>query len=350
MKSFYKHFIEDYFIEINNNQKKRDDLFGSKMSKKELLRYYYEIFFDWLTSKLTKNKVKSFLFNKDNYFMNNLSKFEDTYNILQDDRSKEQYVKYIVFKSLNSPTRRLNVNIKNYSEEILKIEKLKKNEGYYDLTSLGFDIKWRYGSLAAVVNFIDEQYSYNKKVETKKDDIVIDCGGATGDTALYFAGKGAKKVYVVEFIQSSIKKMIEEIEVNAHFKNNIKIVDKPLWNKSNIKLSYEDFGNASIIGKEGLYSKEVISITIDDLVKENNIPKVDFIKMDIEGAEITALEGASNTIKKDKPKLAICVYHKNDDLVKIPALIRNLNPNYKFYFDYYTDIGWESVIYAIDEN
>ena len=91
-------------------------------------------------------------------------------------------------------------------------------------------------------------------------------------------------------------------------------------------------------------------MSIDDLVIKKKLSKVDFIKMDIEGAEVPALNGAINTIKKYKPKLAICAYHKRDDLITITNLILKINPKYKLYFDYYTDIGWEAVLYAIDDD
>ena len=116
----------------------------------------------------------------------------------------------------------------------------------------------------------------------------------------------------------------------------------------NIKLSYLDNGNASRVGDEGKYPNTVSTTSIDETVDKAGIHKVDFIKMDIEGAELSALMGAKNTIKKFKPNLAICVYHKKDDLIEIPKYIKSINPGYDLYFNYYTDIGWEAVIYAVN--
>ena len=59
------------------------------------------------------------------------------------------------------------------------------------------------------------------------------------------------------------------------------------------------------------------------------------IKMDIEGAEEKALLGCQKQIIKNKPKLLISVYHNHEDLWKIPRMISNMNPNYKFYLRYY---------------
>ena len=72
--------------------------------------------------------------------------------------------------------------------------------------------------------------------------------------------------------------------------------------------------------------------------------------MDIEGAELSALKGAADTIRKHKPKLAISVYHKPDDLALIPVYIQSLNENYRLYLDYYTIFGDEIILYAIDEH
>lgn len=81
------------------------------------------------------------------------------------------------------------------------------------------------------------------------------------------------------------------------------------------------------------------------LVKRNE--KVTFIKMDIEGAELETLKGASRLIAEQKPKLAVCVYHKPEDIFTIPEYLRTLNPDYKFYLRYYTFAEWDTVLYAI---
>ena len=85
---------------------------------------------------------------------------------------------------------------------------------------------------------------------------------------------------------------------------------------------------------------------IDTLVNHGIIERVDFIKMDIEGSEYDALKGAVSTIKKFQPKLAISLYHINDDFHRIPILLKNCNPNYKFRLGHYTIHGEETVLYA----
>ena len=69
--------------------------------------------------------------------------------------------------------------------------------------------------------------------------------------------------------------------------------------------------------------------------------------MDIEGAEVNALLGAEENIKKQKPKLAICVYHKPEHLWKIPLYIKKIVPDYKLYIRHHTNQEYETVCYAV---
>lgn len=84
--------------------------------------------------------------------------------------------------------------------------------------------------------------------------------------------------------------------------------------------------------------------TIDNVLAGG---KVTFIKMDIEGTELASLKGAAKTIRKYKPKLAICIYHKKEDLWEIQDYISRLVPEYKFYMRAYEDTATELVLYAI---
>ena len=69
--------------------------------------------------------------------------------------------------------------------------------------------------------------------------------------------------------------------------------------------------------------------------------------MDIEGSELKALLGAKELLEKQKPKLAICIYHLYNDLWEIPLLIKNINPSYKLYMGHHSQNLFETVIYAI---
>ena len=88
--------------------------------------------------------------------------------------------------------------------------------------------------------------------------------------------------------------------------------------------------------------------SIDDIVKNN---RVDFIKMDIEGAELNALKGAAKTIVRDHPILAVCVYHKREDLLEIPNYIHSLYEGYKFYIRAYGGpYSIEIVLFCVAES
>ena len=72
-----------------------------------------------------------------------------------------------------------------------------------------------------------------------------------------------------------------------------------------------------------------------------------FIKMDVEGSEIDALIGAQNIIRKELPILAICAYHRQDHMWRIPSLIHSFSDQYCFFLRPHLSEGWDLVCYAI---
>ena len=121
-----------------------------------------------------------------------------------------------------------------------------------------------------------------------------------------------------------------------------------VWSESNKNVYYMDQGPGSTVKFEKFdgYQGVCKSLSIDDLVQKENMSKVDFIKMDIEGAEPKALLGAINTIKRFKPKLAISIYHNLNDYSQIATWIDNLRQGYRFYIRHYTIHAEETVLYA----
>ena len=96
-----------------------------------------------------------------------------------------------------------------------------------------------------------------------------------------------------------------------------------------ISSSEEMVGSASFVFTGQGTNTSVECVTLDDWVKENNIPRVDFIKADIEGSERDLLAGAGETLRRFKPRLAICTYHLPDDPHVLECLIKEAVPEYK---------------------
>jgi len=94
-------------------------------------------------------------------------------------------------------------------------------------------------------------------------------------------------------------------------------------------------------------SVEVESVPLDSVLSDFVST---YIKMDIEGAELDALIGARCIIERECPVLAVCVYHQQDHLWRIPSLIRSLSSRYRFFLRAHNEEGWELVCYAVPVN
>ena len=100
MENFYREFFERYFIEVKNPVLSYHSEFRQKITIGQKFIYYYELILDKMTRILSKNKYVSLLLYNNNYFLNNLHLFEETYFNLNDTYSQEKYLEYIIFKSL----------------------------------------------------------------------------------------------------------------------------------------------------------------------------------------------------------------------------------------------------------
>lgn len=196
--------------------------------------------------------------------------------------------------------------------------------------------------------WIEGQYHYTDICIPNNGDVVISCGAFMGETTIWFADKVGRngKVYSFEPTEYTYNVAIRNV-INNSLQDVVTMVQCGVWDEDtdleiNVSKGLEEKSCNSITG--GGVGEKIKAIKIDTYVKRNNINKVDFIKMDIEGAEMKALIGASNTIKRYKPQLAICVYHKSDDLIEIPIFISGLVPEYKFYLSQKN--AYETIIFA----
>ena len=116
-------------------------------------------------------------------------------------------------------------------------------------------------------------------------------------------------------------------------KGQVIVYPKGVWNKDEVlKFSSDRVGltRGSVL-QQGVDGNSILVplTTVDKIVEELKLPRVDFIKMDIEGAEKQALAGSRRTLVDHRPRMAICVYHLHEDPVEIPKLARAIVPGYQ---------------------
>lgn len=186
------------------------------------------------------------------------------------------------------------------------------------------------------------QYFDSQLMIPGENESFIDGGAFTGEDTVEFmkwCGNKCDAVYLFEPDEGNYKKMCSRIErFSIPYKYCYHL---GLWNsKTELKFSMGK-GSNSCVDEKGVLT--IHTAAIDETVKG----PVTLIKMDIEGSEMEALKGAKNVIRKYKPRLAICVYHKPEDIIDIPFYIYGLCPDYKFYLRHYSYTSTETVLYAV---
>ncbi len=227
------------------------------------------------------------------------AEFDEAYSLLSDEFSCQSYIDILNFK------------VSGKVEYLFKCQK-NKEEIYSEYLNLG------------------------------ENEIFMDLGAYDGDT-------------VREFLQATDGKYEKIIAVEADEKNYRKLTDKTngveriethnlaAWNKKETLFFEKKKGRNSKLSSAG--KVEVQADSVDNILDGD---KITVLKMDIEGSEEMALEGAKNTIANYKPKLYVCAYHRNDDMFRLPLKINGICSGYKFYFCHHPYIpAWESNFYCV---
>lgn len=234
--------------------------------------------------------------------------------------------------------------IKNYRGEYIFITPKMHKEIYAQLLDANISEAKLFNVGEILDKLIESTYFGLEYLKPAKDkEIFLDIGGYDGMTSLYFSRwcKSDSYVYIFEPDKENIEKCHKNLKGKL---TNYKIIEKGVWDKiTNLKFkSWENqFSKVSDLGEE-----EISVTTIDDELFGVNVT---FIKMDIEGSELHALLGAEKTIVKNKPKLAISIYHKPEDIWEIPDVILQYNPTYKLYLRHYSLCEYDTVLYALPE-
>ncbi len=226
-------------------------------------------------------------------------------------------------------------------DNIIKAKNLFKDNLSIEIYNKFLKIHMQRKSIKIPRSIIEEQYfpsdiklNYNR---------FINCGAYTGDTVqqLNLLKGKIKSLICFEPDLQNYKILIDYL----HSKDNIadEIISFPCGVFDIEKIFNFSSGcrTASTLSDAG--NDYIQCVSLDNTLINFDVT---FINMDIEGAELKALQGAEKILKKYKPDLAICVYHKPEDIWKIPLYINSLNLGYKFYLRNYTGFVYETVLYA----
>lgn len=251
--------------------------------------FYKEIDFpvEMYQEKLTEDLVD----NKENYL--------NVFKLLEDDESKRVYDSLISFR-------------------------LTLNQTYID----------------NVFTHISKEYFDSDVIQLDDNEVYFDIGGYDGDSADNFiksVNQKYKSVHIFEPDSELIKKAKQKLKNYSNIVyNQLGIYDKTTTLYFNLT-----GGLDGIVSESG--SVKIETTTIDNYKKD---PPT-YIKFDVEGVEIEAINGATTTIKKIQPKLAIAAYHYPKHIWEIPLLVKTINPNYKIKLRHYTDSVFDSIFYFI---
>ena len=240
------------------------------------------------------------------FYTANIARFQRTYDKLQDDISKQTMTAYIE-AAIGGDT--------------ASIEKLCRAEQQY----------------------------FNDLTKSLDVECFVDCGAFVGDTAelaVDFYGDKLKKIIAFEPDQENIKKLRMNMTRKGISGERLLVVPKGAWSEDTTLRFSSGRGASSSLSQNG-----DIEIPVDSIDHVLEGARVDLIKMDIEGSEAEALRGAAVAIRSHRPALAICVYHRPDDLLVIPELIEELAGSgvYRYYLRLHDEsfLLNELVLYAI---
>ncbi len=264
------------------------------------------------------------------------SRIDAVFAMLSDEESKYAYGQDILFCMLSNfiPHETAtaiagNITSPEFNARVAQAKSMPKFAGIVHTESANAN-EYKWLDIASV--FLMEQYRYKDLVTVKPGDICIDAGACLGDAALYFLEHGARQVFSFEIDRENIAAM-KQTFANYGVQDKAFIREYALTNSVG-EMFYTPpqtmHGGGTVGVQQNGSSYAVKTTTIDTFCQENGIHP-SFIKMDIEGAEKDALEGARETIIRDRPRCAICIYHTWPHRWEIPLLLRDMAKDYRFY-------------------
>ncbi|MEP7366964.1 MAG: FkbM family methyltransferase [Acidobacteriota bacterium] len=240
-----------------------------------------------------------------------------------------------VVESIQSYYRRWHTPVKQQEANAASL--LVRKEGGFQLIRTPWGEIWEPeidgSAILAQIGEINGKYDGFEGTPIHKGDIVLDGGANVGVTTLHALRLGAAKVVAIEPAPANVA-ILERNFAKEIAEGRVIVYPKGVWDKDDIlplSLNEDTTAMDSVVIKR-VHATKTVNVpltTIDKLVAELGLERVDMIKLDTEGAEKPALRGATKTIAKWHPRFEISVDHLPNDPVEVPALLRSIDPTYK---------------------
>ena len=239
----------------------------------------------------------------------------------------------------------MDIEHNNFEEIELKVHELKEHVDDFEELYINLEdyrskkllnailnnwVHYDFNTLSEVTEKCYDDYFDLDLIPTCNEEVFVDLGAYTGDSTISFLrnyGDSYKKIYAYEITPETYQILVSNLKDYPNVVCYLKGVGDTRSSLSGVNSSADASANTVFVSDNGT----IPMVTLDEDIGE----KLTMIKADIEGFEQEALLGAINHIKNDHPKLLISVYHKNEDLWKIPKMIKEIDPTYKFYLRYH---------------
>jgi FkbM family methyltransferase len=215
---------------------------------------------------------------------------------------------------------------------------------YFDLINKGI----KSDNISILCSLLNKQIQYfdTDIIIPHKNEVFVDGGVFDFWSSIEFAkwcNGEYDAIYAFELDTRCCENIKNVIQTNESIdKGKVHFFNAGLWSKSkSVSFSGKGIGNSKVIP----WGKDMVKTVSLDKVLHGR--RVTFIKLDVEGAELEALKGAKSTIQKWRPRLAISIYHKPEDIIDIPLYILSLVPDYKCYIRHYSNYIYETVLFCI---
>ena len=288
------------------------------------------------------------------FLTENADAFYAARSLLEDDASRDLFDRLVLYRLLGHLHVRLPVRHRSVVPAEWKIDDtgdagMLGQLRVFSVPYAGSDVWVKCVPSNVAATFLSDQYRFDRggvRIMAEPGDYVIDGGGCFGDTALAFAADiGASgRVYTFDPILKHCEIMREAFQMNPQLASRISVFDVGL-SDTNTERDAAHSGPQSINPgarlEEGLPTR-----TIDSLVDSGEIERIDLLKMDIEGSELGALQGGEKALRRWRPRLAISLYHRPEDLFSIPLWLGSLECGYRFFLNHHSIHHEETVLYS----